>query len=700
MTKNNFIKEEPKAEKIENKRIFHKSFVNNDPYHWLRADNWQEVLQNPHELPQNIRKHLEKENEYFDAFLQDEEEFQENLFIEMKNRLKEDDSSIPEKDGPFYYGYAFQKEKQYPDFYRSLTFVGEKKFYFDTNKEAKDQDYFQLGAIIQSPNHKKFLFSYDNKGAEFYQWRVRDFETGHEVESQVKNSNPNAVWDRESTGFFYIRLDKNHRPSKVFYHKLETKEEDDVLIYEEKDSQYFVSLHSSKLNDYLFINVHDHETSEVWILDLKNKSFLEKNSLICVKKREKSVEYSLIEADNIFYILTNKDGTEDFQIMQTSTQNLSEENWETVIEHQKGRIILGVDAYKNHLLWLERINGLPRILIMDRTTQQKHIIAFEEEAYSLSLVGAREYDSPSIRFRYSSLTTPQQLFDYNLTTHERILLKTQEIPSGHNPSQYITKRLFAKADDGETIPISLYYHKETKIDGSAPCFLYGYGAYGSSTSAQFNTNSLSLVNRGFIYAIAHIRGGKEKGTFWYENGKYKHKKNSFTDFITVGRYLVSQNYTNHQKLVAYGGSAGGMLMGAIANLAPKDFKIIVALVPFVDVLNTMLDNTLPLTPPEWPEWGNPLKSKEDYALIASYSPYDNVAKQDYPNILAMAGLTDPRVTYWEAAKWVSKLRDFKTSKAPVFLKTNMDSGHGGASGRFTKLKEIALIYTYILKIIG
>ena len=512
----------------------------------------------------------------------------------------------------------------------------------------------------------------------------------------IINTSGDVVWDANSEGFFYTNVDENHRPSKLYYHKIGTDQSVDKLIFEEKDPGFFLGVGGSSLNDVIYIDIHDHETSEVWLIPAKEPMATPK----CVRKRQKGVEYSLTEGGDIFYILTNIDGAKDFKIMSAPFDKPTEENWVEVVPHQPSRLILAHDAYKNFLVWLERRDGLPRIELLDRRDGSIHAIAFEEETYSLTLHGAAEYDSETIRFAYSSMTTPSELYDYDMTTRQRVMLKRQEVPSGHEPKNYITRRLMAKAEDGAEIPISLFYHKDTKLDGSAPCLLYGYGAYGISIPDSFNSNALSLVDRGFVYAIAHIRGGKEKGFDWYEKGKHLFKRNTFTDFIACGRFLVANHFTSHDRLIAEGGSAGGMLMGAVANMAPEDYAGIVAIVPFVDVLSTMLDATLPLTPPEWPEWGNPLASKEDYKLIASYSPYDNVRAQNYPAILAMAGLTDPRVTYWEPAKWVAKLREFATGDNPVLLRTNMDSGHAGASGRFSRLEESAYIYAFILKVAG
>jgi oligopeptidase B len=421
---------------------------------------------------------------------------------------------------------------------------------------------------------------------------------------------------------------------------------------------------------------------------------------LLVKAREPGIQYDLEEGGDVFFILTNSGGAKDFRIMTAPVADPREENWTELVPHEPGRLILSIMGFRDYLVRLERKEGLPRIVVRNRATGDEHVVAFEEEAYSLGLSGSYEYDTDIIRFSYSSMTTPAQVYDYDMRTRERVLLKTQEVPSGHNPDDYVTRRLLAAAPDGELVPVSLLYRKDTPLDGTAPCLLYGYGSYGIAIPASFNTNCLSLVDRGFVYAIAHVRGGKDKGYGWYEDGKRDRKENTFTDFIAAARHLVAQRLTSHDRLVAQGGSAGGMLMGAIANMAPEAFAGIIAEVPFVDVLNTMLDATLPLTPPEWPEWGNPIESEQDYRTIAAYSPYDNVSAQAYPPVLAVAGLTDPRVTYWEPAKWVARLRERKTDDNPVLFRINMDAGHAGASGRFSRLEEIAYGYAFALKVVG
>ncbi len=457
-----------------------------------------------------------------------------------------------------------------------------------------------------------------------------------------------------------------------------------------------MSAGGSRRNDWIFIAINDHETSEYRILPADDPDAEPK----LVAARKTGVQYDLEEGGDVFFVLTNADGAKDFKIMTAPVSDPAPANWTELVPHEPGRLILSIMGFADFLVRLERKDGLPRIVIRERASGEEHTIAFDEEAYSLGLGGSFEYDTEMLRFSYSSMTTPAQLFDYNMRTRERTLLKTQEVPSGHDPDHYVTRRLMAPAADGELVPVSLVYHRDTPLDGSAPCLLYGYGSYGIAIPAAFNTNCLSLVDRGFVYAIAHVRGGKDKGFSWYEEGKREKKANTFTDFIAAANHLVAEKYTSHDRIVAQGGSAGGMLMGAIANMAPEAFGGIIAEVPFVDVLNTMLDDTLPLTPPEWPEWGNPIASPDDYGVIAAYSPYDNVGAHPYPPILAVAGLTDPRVTYWEAAKWVARLRERSTSGAPVLFRINLDAGHAGASGRFARLEEIALSYAFALKVTG
>ena len=667
-----------------------------DEYAWLRAGNWQEMFKDPSKLDPAIRSHLEAENAYQAALMSDTGPLRETLFGEMKGRIKEDDSSVPMKDGPFAYGTSYRTGGEHPRFFRVPRDGGNEAILIDGDAEAEGKAYFRIGGVDHSGDHERLVWGFDDKGSEFYTLKIRDLQTSADLTEIVPNTGGEGVWDATNEGFFYTRLDDNHRPSQVFHHRIGTDTAQDRLVYEETDPGFFMSVGGTRLNDWIMISISDHETSEYRLLP----AAMPDAEPVLVKAREAGIQYDLEEGGDVFFILTNSGGAKDFRIMTAPVSDPRETNWTELVPHEPGRLILSVMGFRNHLVRLERKEGLPRIVVRNRATGEEHVVAFEEEAYSLGLAGSYEYDTDIIRFSYSSMTTPAQVYDYDMRTRERVLLKTQEVPSGHNPDDYVTRRLLAPAPDGELVPVSLLYRKDTPLDGSAPCLLYGYGSYGIAIPASFNTNCLSLVDRGFVYAIAHIRGGKDKGYGWYEDGKRDRKENTFTDFIAAARHLVAEKLTSHDRIVAQGGSAGGMLMGAIANMAPEAFAGIVAEVPFVDVLNTMLDATLPLTPPEWPEWGNPIESEADYRTIAAYSPYDNVSAQAYPPILAVAGLTDPRVTYWEPAKWVARLRARKTDDNPILFRINMEAGHAGASGRFSRLEEIAYSYAFALKVVG
>ncbi|HMB48654.1 MAG TPA: S9 family peptidase [Afifellaceae bacterium] len=666
-----------------------------DNYAWLRAENWQDVMRDPSVLAADIRAHLEAENDYFSSAMSDTQTLQETLFQEMKGRIKEDDSSVPAPDGPFAYAVRYVEGGQHPLLVREPRDGGAETVLLDGNELAEGKAYFRLGGADHSPDHTKLAWAVDEKGSEFYTLKIRDLESGADLEDEVADTGGGGVWSADGQEIVYIRLDENHRPSKLFRHRLDATGED-ALIYEEADPGFFMGVGKTQSRDYIIIDCHDHETSEVRLLPAGRTDAQPR----LIAPRQPQVEYSVDEAGGKLYILTNRDAAKDFKIVTAPVGDPGPENWHDLIAHEPGRLILAHTAYAGHLVRLERKDGLPRIVIRRHSDGQEHEIAFDEEAYSLGLAGGHEFDTTVIRFTYSSMTTPQRTYDYDMESRERTLRKEQEVPSGHNPDDYVTRRVMAPAHDGETVPISLLYRKDTPLDGSAPCLLYGYGSYGIAIPAGFGTSRLSLVDRGFIYAIAHIRGGKDKGFAWYEDGKREKKTNTFHDFISAGEYLASERFTSRGRIVAEGGSAGGMLMGAVANMAPGLFGGIIGVVPFVDVLNTMLDDTLPLTPPEWPEWGNPIESKADYETILAYSPYDNVSAQAYPPILAMGGLTDPRVTYWEPAKWVARLRELKADDNMLLLRTNMEAGHAGASGRFDTLKETAIEQAFALKVVG
>lgn len=687
----------PIAKRVPHTTTHHGTLLTDD-YAWLRADNWQEVMRKPSVLDADIRAYLEAENAFTEATLAQTQPLQDALFREMKARLKEDDRQVPQPDGPFEYFPRFIKGGQYAQLCRMPLggSADDATVLLDGNLEASGKDYWDLGATSHSNDHRYLAYSTDDKGSELYTIRIRDLETGSTLPDEIPDTRGDVIWSADGTSLFYIKVDANHRPLYVYRHTLGAPASDDVLVYEELDTGLYVGISQTQSRRYVLIDIHDHETSEVHLIDAEAVTTPPR----LVAPRRKGHQYSVEHHGDRLIIMTNSNDAEDFRIVEAPLADPSESNWRELLLHKPGRLLIDVNVFANHMARLEREDSLPRIVVTRISDREEHSIAFDEEAYALGLSSGYEFDTTRIRFTYSSMTTPAETFDYDMETRQRTLRKRQEVPSGHTPEDYVTRRLFAPATDGELVPITLLYKKTTPLDGSAPVLLYGYGAYGISMPASFLTARLSLVNRGFIYAIAHIRGGKDKGYRWYTNGKMAAKTNTFSDFIAAGEHLVAQGLTQRGRIVANGGSAGGMLMGAVANRAPDLFLGIIAEVPFVDVLNTMLDASLPLTPPEWPEWGNPLQSVDDFAAIKSYSPYDNVEAKSYPHILAVAGLTDPRVTYWEPAKWIAKLRTLNTSQNLVLLKTNMGAGHGGASGRFDSLKDVALTFAFALTIAG
>jgi oligopeptidase B len=654
------------------------------------------VMRQPAKLDKKIRAYLEAENAYTAAQLADTRPLQDELFEEMKARMKQDDSTVPAADGAFEYYSTFVAGAQYPRVCRRKRGSRKETVLLDCNVEAAGKPYFDLSGTDHSPDHSRLAFAIDDKGSEFYTLRFRDLTSGKDLEDVIPNTRGDVVWANDSNTVFYVRLDDNHRPLFVYRHALGTPVESDELVYEEKNTGYYVGLDKTQSGRFITIDSHDHQSNEVYLVDADAPE----TKPVLVAKRRKGHQYSVEHRKKKLIITTNSEKAADFRICVTPIDEPGMASWKELVPHVPGRLIIDTIVYRDYLVRLERENGLPRIVVRQFKDRKEHTIAFDEEAYALGVSAGYEFETTNLRFTYSSMTTPSETFDYDLATRKRKLRKRQEIPSGHTAKDYVTRRLHAPAPDGELVPISLLYHKDTPIDGSAPLLLYGYGAYGISMPASFSSMRLSLVNRGVIYAIAHIRGGKDKGYDWYTDGKLKKKTNTFKDFIAAGEFLAAERFTSRGRIVANGGSAGGMLMGAVANMAPDLFLGLIANVPFVDVLATMLDDTLPLTPPEWLEWGNPIANKAEFNLIRSYSPYDNVTAKAYPHILAVAGLTDPRVTYWEPAKWVAKLRSLNTSSNLVLLKTNMQAGHGGASGRFEHLREVALDFAFALKISG
>jgi oligopeptidase B len=667
-----------------------------DDYAWLKDANWQEVLRDPSVLNADIRKYLEAENGYTESLLGHTADLQKALVKEMRGRIKEDDSSVPAPDGPYAYLRKFRDGGQHELFGRTPRDGGEIQIVLDGDKLAANQEYFRFGGARHSPDHGLEAWSADIKGSEYFSIRVRDWATRVDRDDLVEQTDGAVVWSADAKAFFYVKLDDNHRPMQVWRHRLGTTQAEDVLVYEEHDPGWFTHIHESASGRFGVIAGGDHETSEQRLIDLADPDA----PLRLVAAREKGVQYSVADRGNELFILTNANGAIDFKIVTAPLNSPERANWRDLIPYREGVYIIDIELFAGHLVRLERANALPAIIIRDLKTSDEHAIAFDEAAYSLDTMGGYEFDTTNLRFAYSSMTTPSEVYDYDMASRTRILRKRQEIPSGHNPADYVTTRIVATSHDGAQVPVSILHRRDLKRDGRAPLLLYGYGSYGMAMPASFSANRLSLVDRGFVYAIAHIRGGSDKGWGWYLDGKREKKTNSFDDFAASARALIDARYTSAKRIVGHGGSAGGMLMGAAANRAGELFAGIVAEVPFVDVLNTMLDDTLPLTPPEWPEWGNPIASEADFKTILSYSPYDNLAAKDYPAVLAMGGLTDPRVTYWEPAKWIARLRATMTGGGPVLLRTNMGAGHGGASGRFHRLDEVAIAYVFALWVVG
>ena len=662
-----------------------------DPWAWLRAENWQEVMQAPEALPADIRAYLEAENAYLSHhFEEPQAALIETLYREIRGRIEEDDSGIPTPDGPWAYNSRMEEGKQYPILVRAPRDGGAEQVLLDCNAEA-DDGYFGFGGAEHDPSHRFLAWSADRQGSEYYTLEIRDMQSGEDTGERIEEMAGDAVWSADSRSIYYTEFDESHRPFRVRRHVLGTPQSADTIVYEETDPGFFVGVGMTLSQKFIVIDAHDHQTSEVWLIDATSDG-----PPRCVAPRLANREYEVDERSGTLYIRTNAGEAEDFKIVTAPAASPAPEQWTDLVPHRSGVLVLDMIVLANHLIRLERCEGLPRIISRDLRTGVEEAVHFDEEAYALGMSAGFEFDTATIRFTYSSPTTPSRTYDLDLETGARTLLKQQRVPSGHDPADYETHRIFATAPDGETVPVTLLHRRGLVRDGSAPVLLYGYGAYGMSMPAGFSVSNLSLVDRGFVYAIAHVRGGMEKGYRWYREGRAEKKPNSFSDFIAAAETLIQEKFTSSGRIVAEGGSAGGMLMGAIANMRPELWAGVIAEVPFVDVLNTMLDDTLPLTPPEWPEWGNPIASAEDFARIAAYAPYEQVRAQAYPPILALAGLTDPRVTYWEPAKWVAKLRASKTDANPLYLKTHMGAGHGGASGRFERIKETALSDAFAL----
>ncbi|GBQ07140.1 S9 family peptidase [Saccharibacter floricola] len=667
-----------------------------DPYAWMKDENWQHVLRDPSVLREDIRAHLMAENAYADAALKETESLQKTLFEEMVGRIPPAEEAVPIPDGPWLYTLRFKKGAQYPQHVRRPRDGGKEEILLDVDALAKEHSFYSLAQAAHTDDHRYYVYAEDVQGSEVYRIQVKDLSTGELCAPAVESTTGSFTLSPDSQWLFWVYRDEFGRPSRIYRRPLCGG--DDVLVFDETDPGFFITIGVSSSRKWIAIERGDHDTNETWLIPAHTPTA----EPVVAAPLVRGERYSLTHWNDRFIILTNRDGAVDFKLMSTPENATGREHWQDFLPYKEEHFVLGVSAGRHHLVWSERQNGNEHLYVLSATaategTIRTHAqrISMEEPAYDLSLLGILEYDQPVLRYIYQSPTTPAHWYDYDMTTGEKTLRKVRDVPSGHDPAAYETRRLFATAHDGQEVPITVLMRKGTELDGSNPMLLYGYGSYGISMDAGFSTSALSLVDRGWVYATAHIRGGSEKGWSWFLDGRAKTKTNSFTDYLACAHHLINTGYSAPKRIVAHGGSAGGLLMGAIANMEPELFAGIAAQVPFVDMLNTMSDTTLPLTPPEWPEWGNPLTDPEAYDLIASYSPYDNIRPVTYPPILAMGGLSDPRVTYWEPAKWIARLRA-EAKGGPFLCRINMDAGHGGSSGRFTRLKEVALVQAFAL----
>ena len=659
-----------------------------DDYGWMKDDNWREVLRDPSVLRADIRAQLEAENAYTREMLASTEALQAQMFAEMRGRIKEDDSSVPSPDGAWDYYVRFDQGAEHPVHGRRPhgSDQGEEVL-LDEVALARDHAFYQVGAAHHSPDHRLYGWAADAQGSEYYTLNIKEIATGAQVGFPIESAYGDFCFSPDSRWIFWIWRDENARPAKIFRRAIGT--DIDELVYDEPDDGMFLGVGLSADDSHILIHSGNQETTEIWLIPAGTPQA----APVDAEPRQPGLKYELDHWTDRWVIRTNADDAVDFKIVQSVATVPARSSWSDLVPHRPGHYVTGVALYADHMVRTERVEANDQIVVRGRAGGE-HVVAFDEPAYALSLDGGYEYATTTTRFVYQSPTTPRQWFDYEMDDRTRTLRKSQTVPSGHDPADYVARRLTATASDGAQVPITVLMRKGVALDGAAPVLLYGYGAYGIAMEASFSIRNLSLVDRGWIWAIAHVRGGSDKGWGWFLDGRRETKTNSFTDFIACAEHLVDQGYGTPGRMVAYGGSAGGMLMGAIANLRPDLWAGVVAAVPFVDVLNTMSDTSLPLTPPEWPEWGNPIEDPVAYDQIASYSPYDNVAARAYPPILATGGLSDPRVTYWEPQKWIAKLRAHTTGDGPMLLKINMEAGHGGASGRFDFLKEIALDYAF------
>ena len=654
-----------------------------DNYYWLNERENPEVID-----------YLNKENEYYQKSTAHTKQLQEELFLEMKGRIKEDDSSVPYLYNGYYYITRFEKGKDYPIYSRKKgSLEAKEEIMFDCNEMAKGHAYFNLSGINVSEDNKWVAFGVDLVSRRQYTIQIKNLETGEILPVKLENTTGGSTWAGDNKTLFYTRKDaQTLRSDKIYKHTLGTDASTDTMVFHEKDDTFNTFVYKEKSKKYLVIGSSSTLTSEYQILDAKNPN----GEFKIFQKRTRGLEYSISHYGDSFYIVTNKDKATNFKLMKTPETATAAENWTDLIGHRKDVLLEGIEIFKDYLVVEERSNGLNKIQIRPWNGKGEYYLPFESETYTAYTTTNVDFDTEILRYGYQSMATPSSVIDFNMRTKEKKVLKEQEVLGGKfDKNNYIEERVWATATDGIKVPISMVYRKGIKKDGKNPLLLYAYGSYGATMDPYFSSTRLSLLDRGFIYAIAHIRGGEDLGREWYENGKLLKKINTFTDFIDCSKFVIAQKYTSPEHLYAEGGSAGGLLMGAIVNMNPELYNGVIAQVPFVDVVTTMLDDTIPLTTGEYDEWGNP-NEKVYYDYMLSYSPYDQVKKQDYPNMYVSTGLHDSQVQYWEPAKWVAKLRVMKTNDKQLFLDTNMDAGHGGASGRFEALKELAKEFAFLL----
>ncbi len=665
-----------------------------DNYFWMRLSDEQKNAPLKDAQTQKVIDYLEAENGYYETATEYTKNFQEALFQEMKGRIKEDDSSVPYKENGYFYITRYETGKQYPIYSRKKgNLEAKEEILFNVNKMAEGLEYYQLGGLSISEDNKYAIFATDNVGRRQYFLRIKNLETGEILKDIIDNTTGGAVWANDNKTIFYTKQNPTTlRSEKIYKHILGTSSKDDVEVFYEKDETFNTYVSKSKSNQFIIIGSYSTVSSESRYLDANTPS----GKFTLIQPRIRDLEYSVSHYKDHFYLLTNKDKAINFKLMRTPIKATSKENWTDVIPHRKETLLEDFSIFNDYLVLEERTNGLNKIRIKRWDNSADYYLPFDEETYSVGVYETPDFDTDIIRYSYNSFTTPSSVIDFNMKDKTKQIMKEQEVLGGKfKKENYISKRVWATARDGKKVPISLVYHKNTKLNKDTPLLQYGYGSYGATIPDGFSTTRLSLLDRGFVFALAHIRGGEYLGREWYEDGKMLRKKNTFTDFIDCSKYLIENNYTSAKHLYAMGGSAGGLLMGAIVNMNPELYHGVIAAVPFVDVISTMLDDSIPLTTGEYDEWGNP-NIKKYYDYMKSYSPYDQVISKKYPNMLVTTGFHDSQVQYWEPAKWVAKLRELKTDNNLLFLHTNMDAGHGGASGRFEALKETAKEYTFFL----